>query len=281
MRLQMATRTAKGTGPMGCGEERVVPMRLQKFLARAGVASRRGSENLMTAGRVRVNGEVRTELGTKVDPNVDVVTVDDREVRLSERPCYLVLNKPAGYITTMSDPHGRPCVASLVPTERYPGLYAVGRLDFDTTGILLFTTDGDMGQALLHPANHVSKHYVALVEGTPTRGELAQLRAGVVLGDGPCAPAEATVLGRNDPLRRTVTRDGMPAGTCVVGITLREGRKHQVKRMLASVGHKVVRLHRDSFGPLTLRGCAQGSWRMLEEDEVHILEDIKGNTLRW
>ena len=120
-------------------DERIVPMRLQRFLARAGVASRRGSENLMTAGRVRVNGVVVSELGSKVDPATDVVTVDGAVVRLSERPCYLVLNKPAGYLTTMSDPYGRPCVASLVPTGRFPGLFPVGRLDTDTTGILLFT----------------------------------------------------------------------------------------------------------------------------------------------
>lgn len=261
------------------GEERIVPMRLQKFLARAGVASRRGSENLMTAGRVRVNGEVRCEMGAKVDPLTDVVTVDGRVVRLSEQPCYLVLNKPAGYITTMSDPYGRPCVASLVPTERYPGLFAVGRLDYDTTGILLFTTDGDMGQALLHPSHHVDKHYVAMVEGTPTAEELAQLREGVELGDGPCAPAEAVVLDADDAQCAAVVHGGMPRGTSVVGITLHEGRKHQVKRMLAVVGHKVLRLHRDSFGPLELRGCAEGSWRMLDDDEVRILEGIKGDTL--
>lgn len=264
---------------MARSEGRIVPMRLQKFLARAGVASRRGSENLMTAGRVRVNGEVRTDLGCKVDPLCDVVTVDGREVRLSERPCYLVLNKPAGLITTMSDPHGRPCVASLVPTGRYPGLFAVGRLDADTTGILLFTTDGDMGQALLHPSHHVGKHYVALVEGTPTPGELARLRSGIELGDGPCAPAEAVVLGPKDGLCRLVAPGGVPRGASVVGVTLHEGRKHQVKRMLAAVGHKVLRLHRDVFGPLELRGCAEGSWRLLDEDEILALERIREETL--
>ena len=123
-------------------QERVVPMRLQKFLARAGAASRRGSENLMTAGRVRVNGVIVTELGSKVDPTTDVVTVDGREVRLADEAVYIILNKPAGYVTTMSDPAGRPCVASLVPKDQFPGLFPVGRLDRDTTGILLFTTDG-------------------------------------------------------------------------------------------------------------------------------------------
>lgn len=124
-------------GPNG---EAIVPMRLQKFLARAGAASRRGSENLMTAGRVRVNGEVVTELGSKVDPLCDVVEVDGVVVRLFDSSVTIMLNKPAGYLTTMSDPHGRPCVASLVPTDRFPGLFPVGRLDMDTTGLLLFST---------------------------------------------------------------------------------------------------------------------------------------------
>ncbi|MEG0504464.1 MAG: S4 domain-containing protein, partial [Raoultibacter sp.] len=132
-------------------EERIVPMRLQKFLARAGAASRRGSENLMTAGRVTVNGVVTSELGSKVDPLVDEVAVDGIIVKLSDEPVTLMLNKPKGVITTMSDPQGRTCVASLVPTDRYPGLYPIGRLDFDTTGLLLFSTDGELGHALLHP----------------------------------------------------------------------------------------------------------------------------------
>ncbi|MEF2651197.1 pseudouridine synthase, partial [Slackia piriformis] len=135
-------------------EERIVPMRLQKFLARSGVASRRGSEDLMTAGRVRVNGEVVRELGSKVDPLVDIVTVDGKMVRLSDEPVTLMLHKPAGYLTTMSDPFDRPTVADLVPCDRYPGLFPIGRLDFDTTGILLFSTDGELGNGLLHPRKH-------------------------------------------------------------------------------------------------------------------------------
>ena len=119
-------------------------MRLQRFLARAGVASRRGSENLMTAGHVTVNGKVASELGTKVDVERDVIAVDGHVVKLAERPVYLMLHKPAGYLTTMSDPKGRPCVAELVPTDLHPGLFPVGRLDLDTTGLLLFTTDGDL-----------------------------------------------------------------------------------------------------------------------------------------
>ncbi|MEI7814244.1 MAG: pseudouridine synthase, partial [Coriobacteriia bacterium] len=153
-------------------------MRLQKFLARAGVASRRGSEDLMTAGRVRVNGVVMTELGTKVDPTVDKVTVDHKPVCLAEQPVYLVLNKPAGVVTTMSDPQGRTTVAALVPVREYPGLFPVGRLDYETTGLLLFTTDGEIAHRLLHPSRHVEKIYRALVDGRATEPELDRLREG-------------------------------------------------------------------------------------------------------
>lgn len=259
---------------MASSEERIVPMRLQRFLARAGVASRRGSETLMSAGRVRVNGQVVREMGSKVDPATDVVEVDGAVVRLAQGPCFLVLNKPAGYLTTMSDPYGRPCVASLVPTSRYPGLFPVGRLDGDTTGILLFTTDGDVAQALLHPSKHVDKHYVALVQGAPDEADLARLGEGIMLDDGPAAPARAEVIGPDDALFRTVAPEGARGDTSVVGITLHEGRKHQVKRMMATVGHKVLLLHRDAFGPLTLRGCELGSWRMLDEDEVASLQQL-------
>lgn len=255
-------------------EERIVPMRLQRFLARAGAASRRGSENLMTAGRVRVNGNVVTELGSKVDPRTDRVTVDGVEVRLSEQPAYLVLNKPAGYLTTMRDPHGRRCVADLVPTNRFPGLFPVGRLDYDTTGILLFTTNGDAAQAMLHPSKHVQKHYVALVEGTPKKRELDRLRRGIMLDDGPTQPAEVEVLGPADALFRTVAGEGVRGDVSVVGIWIHEGRKHQVKRMLAAIHHKVLRLHRDTFGPLSLGGCEVGKWRMLDEREVREIERL-------
>ena len=178
------------------GDERLVPMRLQRFLARAGVASRRGSEDLMTAGRVTVNGVVTRELGSKVDPAVDEVAVDGRPVRLGAGAAYLMLNKPAGYLTTMRDPQGRPCVAELMPCDRYPGLFPVGRLDLDTTGLLLFTTDGDLGQLLLHPSHHVWKTYEALVDGRMRERELDPLRDGIRLDDGPCQPARCRSRGR-------------------------------------------------------------------------------------
>ena len=255
-------------------DERIVPMRLQRFLARAGVASRRGSENLMTAGRVTVNGRVTSELGRKVDPLVDVVAVDGVEVRLSDGYAYLVLNKPMGYLSTMRDPQGRPCVERLVPTKRFPGLFPVGRLDFDTTGLLLFTTNGDAAQRMLHPSMHVWKHYVALVRGVPTAEQLERLRRGVMLDDGPAQPAEAKLLHRSDPLALPVAPEGVPYGHAVVGLRIHEGKKHQVKRMLKAVGHDVVRLHRDEFGPIALGEVASGCWRELTAEERTAIEDL-------
>lgn len=266
-------------------ESGVYPMRLQRFLARAGAASRRGSERLMTEGRVRVNGVVVTELGSKVDPERDEVTVDGRPVRLEERPVTIVLNKPAGYVTTMSDPQGRRTVAELVPTREHPGLFPVGRLDLDTTGLLLFTTDGDLGQALLHPSRHVEKHYVALVSGTPGEADLDRLRRGIMLDDGPAAPAKARLVGPDERSFSTVAphgagRTGGGEPNAVVGLTIHEGRKHQVKKMMLAIGHRVLALHRDAFGPVRLGGVREGEWREVTEAERAELDRICTRTRR-
>ena len=266
-------------------ESGVYPMRLQRFLARAGAASRRGSERLMTEGRVRVNGVVVTELGSKVDPERDEVTVDGRPVRLEERPVTIVLNKPAGYVTTMSDPQGRRTVAELVPTRDHPGLFPVGRLDLDTTGLLLFTTDGDLGQALLHPSRHVEKHYVALVSGTPGEADLDRLRRGIMLDDGPAAPAKARLIGPDERSFSTVAphgagRTGGGEPNAVVGLTIHEGRKHQVKKMMLAIGHRVLALHRDAFGPVRLGGVREGEWREVTEAERAELDRICTRTRR-
>lgn len=276
-------------------EERLVPMRLQKFLARAGAASRRGSENLMTAGRVTVNGQVVTELGSKVDPLVDQVAVDGVPVRLEGGPVTIMLHKPAGYVTTMSDPQGRPTVAELVPTDRFPGLFPIGRLDFDTTGLLLFSTDGELGNGLLHPRHHVEKRYLALVNGKPTPEQLAQLEQGIQLDDGMTAPAKASLMEGAEAKRALsmlevppAVPDHEPNGSvpspqraailrkrsqqhAVVRVVLREGRKRQVKRMLSAIKHGVLALHRDSFGPIELGDLPRGQWRELTPGEVAAL----------
>ena len=237
-------------------DERIVPMRLQKFLARAGAASRRGSENLMTAGRVTVNGQVITELGSKVDPLVDEVAVDGVPVHLAQGPVTIMLHKPAGYVTTMSDPQGRPTVAELVPTDRFPGLFPIGRLDFDTTGLLLFSTDGELGNGLLHPRHHVEKRYLALVNGKPTPEQLERLERGIQLDDGMTAPARAALVEGAEAKRALAMlevppppehepngsvlqlRRRYPAQAlqeCTVVPKLREGRALVVKRMLSAI----------------------------------------------
>lgn len=274
--------------------DRVVVMRLQKFLARAGAASRRGSENLMTAGRVTVNGVVVTELGSKVDPLVDEVAVDGKPVRLADGPVTLMLHKPAGYVTTMSDPQGRPTVAELVPAADYPGLFPIGRLDLDTTGLLLFSTDGELGHALLRPKGHVTKRYTALVEGRLSQAEAALLRKGVELDDGPTLPAEAAVLDGAEARKALAFLDASSSqprgasrhyaaalrarGTSIVRIGLHEGRKRQVRRMLGAVGHPVLALHRDEFGPIALGELPRGAWRALDPDEVAALHRAVGRS---
>lgn len=274
-------------------------MRLQKFLARAGVASRRGSEELICAGRVLVNGECICELGSKVDADVDEVRVDGDVVVLPSGAVTIMLHKPAGYVTTMSDPQGRPTVAELVPVRegRFAGLYPVGRLDADTTGLLLFSTDGELGNALLHPRRHVAKRYLALVEGALDQRDVRRLRTGIELSDGMTLPAGVRVLEGPDArqaatligggasasgnARRHAGRRSRVAlerrGACsYVEVTLREGRKRQVRRMLEAVGCPVVALHRQSFGPLELGDLARGKWRELSSNEVEALKAASG-----
>jgi 23S rRNA pseudouridine2605 synthase len=227
-------------------------MRLNAFLARAGVASRRGADALIAAGRVRVNGEPG-RLNTVVGAH-DRVEVDGREVA-RQRLAYVLLHKPAGVVTTARDPQGRPTVVQLVPAE--PRVVPVGRLDADTTGALLLTNDGALSHRLAHPRYGVEKTYEAEVEGDPDEAALRRLRDGVELEDGRSAPAGARRL-----------RLGR------VELVLHEGRKHQVKRMLAAVGHPVVRLHRSAYAGLTLEGLEPGAWRELEPSEVEMLRAL-------
>jgi 23S rRNA pseudouridine2605 synthase len=221
-------------------------MRLNAYLARAGVASRRGAEDLIRAGRVRVNGEV-AGLATFVESR-DTVEVDGRPIE-PEPLTYVLLHKPAGVVTTARDPQGRATVIGLVWHERR--VVPVGRLDADTTGALLLTNDGPLAHRLMHPRYEVDKVYEAEVEGEPSDGALAQLAEGVELDDGRTAPARVRSLGPS-----------------LVELTIHEGRKHQVKRMLQAVGHPVRRLHRNRYAGLTLDGLAPGEWRELTSDEV-------------
>ncbi|HXG76345.1 MAG TPA: pseudouridine synthase [Gaiellaceae bacterium] len=233
-------------------------MRLNAYLARAGVASRRRADELILAGRVRVNGAPGT-LATRVRAG-DRVEVDGRPVEPQEL-AYLLLHKPAGVVTTARDPHGRPTVVELVPAE--PRVVPVGRLDADTTGALLLTNDGQLAHRLAHPRYGVPKVYEVEVEGVPGREALARLRAGVDLEDGRTAPARVRVLARRGP-------------SAVLELTLHEGRKHQVKRMCEAVGHPVRRLHRSRYADLGLDRLAPGEWRRLTGAEVRALRRAAG-----
>lgn len=224
-------------------------MRLNAYLARAGVASRRGADELIKAGRVTVNGEpgrLNTVVGAR-----DRVAVDGEEVA-RQRLAYVLLHKPDGVVTTARDPQGRLTVVDLVPHE--PRVVPVGRLDADTTGALLLTNDGPLAHRLAHPRYGVEKTYVAEVDGDPDEEALRRLRDGVELDDGVTAPAEARRLGRGR-----------------VELVLHEGRKHQVKRMLEAVGHPVRRLHRPVYAGLALEGLEPGAWRELTAREVERL----------
>ncbi len=229
-------------------------MRLNAYLARAGIASRRGADELIVAGRVRVNGEPG-QLNTFVGAG-DRVEVDGRDVA-PQRLAYLLLHKPAGVVTTARDPQRRPTVVELVPSE--PRVVPVGRLDADTTGTLLLTNDGPLAHRLAHPRYGVEKTYEAEVEGDPDEAALQRLRDGVELEDGRTAPARAVRLG---PGR--------------IELVLHEGRKHQVKRMCAAVGHPVVRLHRSRYAGLEVDDLEPGAWRELTSEEVARLSASSG-----
>jgi 23S rRNA pseudouridine2605 synthase len=221
-------------------------MRLNAWLARAGVASRRGADELIKAGRITVNGETG-QLNTFVSAR-DRVELDGR-VLAKQRLAYVLLHKPAGVVTTVHDPQGRPTVVGLV--EHEARVVPVGRLDADTTGVLLLTNDGELAHRLAHPRHEVGKVYVAEVEGEPSDEALRALEEGVELDDGPTAPATARRLG---PGR--------------VELTVHEGRKHQVKRMLAAVGHPPRSLHRSRYGPLAVGRLEPGEWRELTTEEL-------------
>jgi len=224
-------------------------VRLNAYLARTGVASRRGADELIKTGRVRVNG-VRGELNTFVKEG-DVVDLDGR-LLMPQRLAYVLLHKPPDVVTTARDPHGRPTVVDLV--EHESRVVPVGRLDADTTGALLLTNDGELAHRLAHPRYEVEKVYEAEVEGEPADVVLTKLATGIELEDGRTAPARARRLG---PTR--------------VELSIHEGRKHQVKRMLEAVGHPVRRLHRSRYAGLTVAGLEPGAWRELTDGEVESL----------
>ncbi len=226
--------------------------RLQKVLARAGIGSRRACEELIEAGRVRVNGDV-AEMGRRVDPGHDRIEVDG--VLVAARPdlVYYLLNKPAGVLSTAADPQGRPTVTQLVPAE--PRVFPVGRLDYRTEGLILLTNDGELAHRLMHPRFGIDKVYLVHVQGDPGRSALRRLREGVELDDGVTAPCKVARLAPG-----------------LLRVTIHEGRNRQVRRMCEAVGHPVKRLARTRIGPITDPRLPPGRWRRLSTAEVRALE---------
>jgi 23S rRNA pseudouridine2605 synthase len=233
--------------------------RLQKILSQAGIASRRASEQLMLDGRVSVNGATVRELGTKADPARDDIRVDGRRVKVVEHHRYLLLNKPRGYVTTRSDPQRRPTVIDLLRGVR-EYVYPVGRLDFESEGLLLLTNDGDLAARLTHPSHGVARVYEARVLGVPDEHDLDRLSRGVTIDGRRTEPAEASLKG---------VRRGADEATLV--LTIREGRNRQVRKMCDAIGHPVNHLRRIAIGPIRDPRLKPGTWRDLRDDEVAAL----------
>jgi 23S rRNA pseudouridine2605 synthase len=234
-------------------------MRLQKLLAQSGVASRRRCEELMLAGLVEVDGEVVTRLGTKVNPRTAVIRVEGRRLPPASPHVYLALNKPRGVVSTMSDPEGRRTLSDVV-ADRPERLFHVGRLDTDTSGLIILTNDGDFAQRLAHPSYEVDKTYVAEVTGDVSKAVLAQLRAGVTLDDGPVTVSAPRIVQRG-------------RGRTIVELVIHEGRNRIVRRLLDHVGHPVSRLTRTRIGPVALGQLKPGELRDLTNDELGELLD--------
>lgn len=232
-------------------------MRLQKFIAECGIASRRSAEKMIESGRVYVNGELVDYMGCVIDPDCDVVEIDGRVIKQESRKYYIMLNKPKNYVTTVSDDLGRPTVMQLV-SDINARIYPVGRLDFDTTGLLIMTNDGEFANILTHPRHVVNKAYIARIDKPLDEAQLQRLRSGIELDGSMTAPAKAENIKH-------------PQKGYEVKITIHEGKNRQVRRMLDAVGANVMSLKRIAVGSLTLGNLPEGKWRRLSDAEINKL----------
>ena len=231
--------------------------RLQKILAKAGIASRRKAEELIKEGKVRVDGKVVTEMGTKVDPDAQDIECDGIHVAAREKKIYILLHKPAGFLSTVDDPQGRPIVTDLLPQVK-ERVYPVGRLDLDTEGALLLSNDGELAQKIMHPSHEVNKTYVAKVKGKPGTKKLAALSRGITLEGRKTWPADIEVL-QTEPQATTIK------------IIIHEGRKRQVRKMFDAVGHPVLQLKRTAYGQLELGDLRPGKYRFLSPEDIKMI----------
>lgn len=234
-------------------------MRLQKFLAACGVASRRKSEDIISNGRVKVNGDIITEMGFKIDPDNDKVLVDDKNITLENRKVYIILNKPKGYVTTAKEQFDRKKVTDLVDVPYR--IFPVGRLDYNTEGLLILTNDGDLTFKLTHPKFKVEKVYIAKIQGIPTKNELRNFENGLKIEDYVTAPAKIKIIEKSKV-------------NCTVEIKIREGKNRQVRKMCDSIGHPVVDLKREKMGRISLGSLEVGNWRYLTEREINYFKQL-------
>ena len=237
-------------------------MRINKYIALCGVASRRKAEELILAGRVTVNDEVMTELSYKVDEENDIVKVDDKLIKEENKLVYILLNKPEGYITTVKDQFDRPSVLDLV-SDIKERVYPIGRLDYETSGLLLLTNDGDLTYKLTHPKHEVDKTYVARVKGKLTKEEIERFKTGLKIEDYTTAPAKLKVIKYDEQ------RD-----SSLLEIKIHEGKNRQVRKMCKAINHPVLRLKRTAMGKIRIGECEIGKYRYLTEDEVKYLKSI-------
>ncbi|HLR20421.1 MAG TPA: pseudouridine synthase [Tissierellaceae bacterium] len=237
-------------------------MRLQKFMAQCGVASRRKSESIILEGNVKINGRIVTKLGTKIDPKKDTVCVNNQIIKIESKNVYIMLNKPKGYVTTLKDEKCRKIVTDLISNinER---IYPVGRLDKDTTGLLLLTNDGDLTYVLTHPSKEIIKRYIARVEGVPNKSQLHQFRTGLKIDGQLTSPAKVNII-KQYKHRNEVLLD----------IRIHEGKNRQVRKMCQSIGHPVKRLKRISIEQLELGDLKVGDWRHLTLTEINYLKSL-------
>lgn len=238
-------------------------MRINKYIASCGVASRRKAEELINAGRIKVNGKIINELSFQVDENNDRVEVDEKLIGLEERLVYIMLNKPEGYVTTVKDQFDRKSVIDLVKDvgER---VYPIGRLDYETSGLLLLTNDGDLTYKLTHPKHEVDKTYIATLKGIPTLNEMKNFEKGLYIEDYKTAPAKIKVLKKNEE-----------KNYCVCEIKIHEGRNRQVRKMCRAINHPVMNLRRKAMGKIVLKDVEIGQYRYLTQEEIDYLKTVK------
>lgn len=239
-----------------------MPIRLNKFLSQAGITSRREADKMIIEGRVTVNKQLIQELGYKIDEKKDRVEVDGREVRIEEKFIYLMLNKPAGYLVTMKDSFGRPTVYDLLPDLK-KRVFSVGRLDFESRGLLLLTNDGELTHRLTHPRYKIRKAYLVKVKGEPDSPKISKLKKGIYLDGCKTAPAKVSLLEANP--KRSLLR-----------IEMYEGKKREIRRMFEYIGHRVLALKRIGFAGLRLEKLGTGKWRFLRQEEVKRLRELVG-----